>query len=107
VRLALVVALAALLAGCGADEPSTTKHSTVEVTVNGKTHTVTCPGGRGCDAPLDPVPADRACTEIFGGPATATVVKDGRTYDFNLTNGCEIARWEKASALLGEPPRRG
>lgn len=54
-----------------------------------------------------PVPADTACTEIYGGPATATItgtVKGSKIYaKFSRTNGCQIARWENASALFTFP----
>jgi hypothetical protein len=57
---------------------------------------------------LAPVPGDVACTQVFGGPATARVegTLRGRPVDarFDLTNGCEIARWKRNAALLGQPP---
>jgi hypothetical protein len=50
------------------------------------------------------VPADVACTEIYGGPATARVrgTLQGKPVDarFSRTNGCEIARWERNRALF-------
>lgn len=55
-------------------------------------------------------PADRVCTEVYGGPDTATVVGsiDGRPVDtvIDRTNGCGIAEWDQ---LLGEvlPPAIG
>jgi hypothetical protein len=110
VRLAALALVA--LAGCGA-EAATDATSRLDVVVRPqgpggpqRTFTVTCPGGKGCDAPLDPVPGDRACTEIYGGPAVATVKGEHVDAHFNLTNGCEIARWKDASALLGDPPTR-
>ena len=57
---------------------------------------------------LAPVPPDRACTQVYGGPATARV--EGRLRgrpveaSFELSDGCEIARWRRNSALLGPPP---
>ena len=55
---------------------------------------------------FEPTPADVACTELFGGPETATISGtlerrkvDGR---FSRQDGCEIARWEKVSPLLAE-----
>lgn len=54
-----------------------------------------------------PVPQDVACTMIYGGPEQATVTGTWRNTKvlakFNRTNGCEIARWEKAKALLTIP----
>jgi hypothetical protein len=53
---------------------------------------------------LAPVPADAACTMIFGGPEQATVVGvlDGAEVDaaFERSNGCELDRWDRAAALL-------
>lgn len=68
-----------------------------------------------CDAvaALDPPltqepPAQRACTQIFGGPQTAQVTGtlDGEAVSrrFSRTNGCEIADWDalaKAGLLPG------
>lgn len=56
-------------------------------------------------AALDPVPRDVACTEIWGGPQTATITGelDGATIDAELSraNGCEIARWDALVPVLG------
>jgi hypothetical protein len=56
--------------------------------------------------PLEPVPNDVACTEIYGGDQTATVTGtlDGQPVSiaFDRTNGCEIARWDAAVPLLVE-----
>lgn len=55
-------------------------------------------------------PEDRVCTEVYGGPDTATVVGsiDGRPVDtvIDRTNGCGIAEWDQ---LLGDvlPPAIG
>ncbi|MBA2416236.1 MAG: serine protease inhibitor [Geodermatophilaceae bacterium] len=55
----------------------------------------------GVFGPPDP---DQACTEIYGGPETATVTGtlDGAqvTSAFSRTNGCEIARWDALAAVL-------
>jgi hypothetical protein len=57
--------------------------------------------------PLEPVPADVACTEIYGGDQTArvegTLAGEPVAIDFSRTNGCEIARWDAAQPLLVEP----
>jgi hypothetical protein len=57
---------------------------------------------------LAPVPADVACTQVYGGPSTARVKGElhGRRVDasFELTNGCEIERWDRNRVLLGDPP---
>jgi hypothetical protein len=53
---------------------------------------------------LAPVPSGTACTQIYGGPAVASVSGHlrGKPVDarFDLTNGCEIKRWERNRALL-------
>ena len=58
---------------------------------------------------LDPdIMTDRACTEIYGGPETATVggLLDGVEvdYEINRTNGCGIDDWERVFAGLVPPP---
>jgi hypothetical protein len=58
---------------------------------------------------LDPnVMVDRMCTEIYGGPETATVdgTLDGIEvdYEINRTNGCGINDWERVFARLVPPP---
>jgi len=53
---------------------------------------------------LSPVPEGRFCTQVFGGPAVATVTGTwrGRAVNshFDLRNGCEIARWKALTGLL-------
>ena len=55
-------------------------------------------------AEIEPASRATACTELYGGPQTATIsgTLRGEPVDLELTrvNGCEIARWEAASALL-------
>jgi len=52
-----------------------------------------------------PVAADQMCTQIYGGPETATVrgTWQGERVDasFSRQNGCEIARWDAVAGLLG------
>jgi hypothetical protein len=54
---------------------------------------------------LAPVPPNVACTEIYGGPATAlvrgTLAGEPVKFRFNRINGCEIARWQRNVALFG------
>ena len=54
--------------------------------------------------PFEMVPADAVCSSIYGGPETATVEGEwrGQPVDaiFSRDNGCEIARWDNAVALL-------
>lgn len=84
------------------------------------TRTLTCepPGGdvpaaqQACDqlgaagtAVFAGVPPDAMCTQQYGGPQTAVVsgsVGGGRVQaTFSRVNGCEIARWDALSAVLG------
>jgi hypothetical protein len=55
---------------------------------------------------FEPTPADVACTQQFGGPQTATIsgTLEGEQVAgrFSRQDGCEIARWDKVSALLAE-----
>ena len=57
-------------------------------------------------ADLAPTPADTACTQIYGGPETASIkgTLNGEPVDatFKRTDGCEIKRWDTASPLLDE-----
>lgn len=56
---------------------------------------------------LAPIPSDAMCTEIYGGPQTASVVGTwaGKQVSakFARTNGCEIAKWEAVRALFKVP----
>jgi hypothetical protein len=56
-------------------------------------------------APFAPVPDDAVCTDIYGGPDVARVIGRFRGRDiwavFRRRNGCEIARWNAVSFLLG------
>jgi hypothetical protein len=53
---------------------------------------------------LKPVPADLACTQIYGGPETARITGTWRgiAVDATLsrTDGCQIARWNGLAGLL-------
>lgn len=120
--LALVVP-----AGCGAEEqaaapapsaPAT--QLTVRVDADGdgpepaRQERISCaepPEGAACAAAADlrpadlaPVPDDVACTELFGGPQTATIAgtldRERVEARFSRVNGCEIARWDKVAPLL-------
>lgn len=57
--------------------------------------------------PFVPLPADAICTEIYGGPETATVTGTyaGRPVALTLsrTDGCRIAQWDRLGALLPSP----
>lgn len=118
-------------------EPTATTDSTgtgtgtgtdVTITVDAgatSTYTLTCapPGGDHPDpeaacaalldaaaqepSPLDPVPADQLCTEIYGGDQTAVIegTVDGEPVRAELSrvNGCEISRWDALLPVLVEP----
>jgi hypothetical protein len=53
---------------------------------------------------VEPVPRDAVCTQVYGGPQTGRIhgVIEGRRVDVRLerTDGCEIARFDKAAPLL-------
>jgi hypothetical protein len=57
------------------------------------------------------VPPETACTQIYGGPASARVTGEllGKRVDarFERTDGCQIERWERNRVLLGDPARPG
>lgn len=83
------------------------------------THQLSCdpvagdhPGGQAaCDAllkaDLTPPPADQVCTEIYGGPETASIkgTVKGVAVDraFDRANGCGISAWESLGVVLPEP----
>jgi hypothetical protein len=53
---------------------------------------------------LEPLPADSACTQIYGGPEEAEIVGtlDGEQVQatFSRQNGCEIDRWMRMAGIL-------
>ena len=57
-------------------------------------------------AALPPVPKDKACTQIYGGPETATVTGTWKGQSvmsrFARNDGCQISRWKLMAGLL--PP---
>jgi hypothetical protein len=118
----VLVIFAASLAACGqSDQPDElTAHLTIDVMRNPKakekSKVLICPGRtpreRDVCAALDvvaprvfnPVPDDRVCTMIYGGPATATIrgtfQDDLANASFNQSNGCEIGRWNQILPVL-------
>jgi hypothetical protein len=125
----LLVVVAGLLAACGsADKPSGPAgiaDVVVRVDPDGargpkpaqKLHLVctkpqqsqACGAAAGISAAdLRPTPSGVACTDIFGGPQTATIVGVIRGQQvnarFSRTNGCEIKRWNGVSDLLNLVP---
>jgi Subtilisin inhibitor-like len=55
---------------------------------------------------LPPVPEDKACTQIYGGPETATITGTWQGQPvmsrFARNDGCQISRWKLMEGLL--PP---
>lgn len=53
---------------------------------------------------LPAVPPTKACTQVHGGPQTATVTGTWRqrnvTAQLNRINGCEIGRWDALTGLV-------
>jgi FlaG/FlaF family flagellin (archaellin) len=124
-RIVIALIGLALVAGCGDDDeqaaaPTPTAELTITVDKDGnggaaeRSVSVTCDAAtdsKECAAvdgikadTFEPVPADVACTQQYGGPETATVkgTLRGETIDaqFTRTNGCEISRWNAAADLL-------
>lgn len=56
---------------------------------------------------MEPVPPDQMCTQVYGGPQTATVSGtwngDRVVAEFSRQNGCEIDRWDAVVDLLVKP----
>jgi hypothetical protein len=123
--LVVLLALAALAAGCGKDDEQpaaapTFADLTVTVDRDGdggaaaKTLQVRCTpatDSRECAAlaemkakAFEPTSPKLACTELYGGPDVATVkgTLHGEPVDarFSRTNGCEITRWNAAKTLF-------
>src|SRR5215207_5545256 len=118
---ALLLIAAAILAGCGSDEPNPSapgddQLAQLVVTVDDDgeggaparelelncaepTDSQACGAVAGVSArDLAPTPGDTACTQLFGGPETATIKGTirGEPVDaqFSRSDGCEIERWE-------------
>jgi Subtilisin inhibitor-like len=125
-KIAVLLAAVALLAGCGSERAGSSAEPRYDVTVtyrptgaggDEQTATLTCdPDGgthpdpaKACDAllqhgdALKPVPRDVACTEIYGGPQLATINGPGVHAVLSRTNGCEIARWEALAPVIELP----
>jgi Subtilisin inhibitor-like len=122
-KIALLLALLALFAGCGSDGSGGSSEPRYDLTItyqpagaagDAQTATLICdPDGgthpdpaKACDALLEhedalkAVPGDVACTEIYGGPQVATVVGGDVNASFSRSNGCEIARWDALRPVL-------
>ncbi len=128
-RLLLLCALTAVVAGCADDEDEAAAPARAETALvvrvdadgprgagRAKETTIRCEPGdtsRACKAaarlkPADfgPLPNDIACIELFGGPQTARI--SGRlrgepvSTSLSRSDGCEINRWEGFKALLAQ-----
>ena len=133
--LCAVAFVATVMASCGKDaDKDPGSGSTSDVTaltitlvsdegVDPETYELECdpPGGdhpqaaEACKAldaagarAFEPVAKDQACTDLYGGPQTATVegTYDGDPVDatFSRTNGCEIDRWEQLGTTFFNVP---
>jgi len=120
----LALGAAGLVAqGCGEDDgmaggPATGNLQITYIPDQGVTPRVAvlaCPGVNANDAAaceqleslsaaFDPVPVDRVCTDIYGGPEQITLVGTwaGEAVDTTLTrtNGCESDRYESLAPVL-------
>lgn len=112
------------VAGCGSDSDGESaapgsSETSLEVTLDAdgsggagaQMETISCGGGSGCSeveeltpADFEPLPPETACTEIFGGPDTATIAGtlNGEPVEAELSraNGCEIERFDRFVPLL-------
>jgi len=130
--LVVVAVLAATLSACGKDAASDSSSSagtTLTITViasegaEPQTYRLSCdPVGGDHPQPaeacaaldtagakvFEPVAKDQVCTELYGGPQTATVkgTYDGDKVDatFSRTNGCEVDRWEQLGTTFFNVP---
>ncbi|MEU6746427.1 SSI family serine proteinase inhibitor [Spirillospora sp. NPDC046719] len=59
--------------------------------------------------PFAPVPKDRMCTDIYGGPEVATVkgTWQGKPIDttFKRNDGCQLHRWSEIAPVFGPVPK--
>jgi hypothetical protein len=133
-RVAILALVAFAATGCGGSNSDSSGSATtvpaspantkleISVSIGGseaptKTWTLECPDGgtlphpdQACaklakmDDPFAPVPKDKACTQVFGGPEEAVVTGTFRgkpvNAQFNKGNGCEIARWNSVEFLF-------
>ena len=117
----LCLLLLPLVAACGSGGEAVSAGGTdlvVDVTDGATTSrfTLTCdpPGGSHADpaaacASLDdqsfaPLPSGSICTQVYGGPQTATLRGTYRgqpvSLDLARSDGCLIAQWDRLGALL-------
>jgi hypothetical protein len=125
------VVLAATASACGKDADSGSSSDATALTITvvadegagPQTYELECDPAGGdhpqpadaCDAldnagadVFEPVAKDQMCTDIYGGPQTATVkgTYEGDRVDaeFNRTDGCEVDRWDKLGTTFFNVP---
>ena len=118
-----------VLAGCGSDEPSPASSGnsdladltitvdadgeggnppkTMQLTCKEPTDSQACGAAAGISAAdLAPTEPGTACTQVYGGPETATIKGtirgDEVDASFSRSDGCEIERWAKVEPLLSQ-----
>lgn len=68
--------------------------------------TAACLALNSTEYPFAPVPADRMCAQIYGGPHTAIIAGTWHGQqvhaEYNRTDGCEIERWDKLADVFGQ-----
>jgi hypothetical protein len=79
----------------------------LELECDAPTDSSACGAAAGTSAAdLAPTEEGKACTQLFGGPQTASIkgTLRGEEVDatFSRRDGCEIARWERVAPLLEE-----
>ena len=125
-KVALLLAAIALLAGCGTDTSGGSSEPRYDLTITywptgrageERSATLLCDPDSGshpdpvraCDVLLEhedalrPVAGDVACTEIYGGPQLATISGLNVHSTLSRSNGCEIARWDALADVIELP----
>lgn len=102
-RAVLVAIITTTLAGCGGrDVGPGTGGPAIELSIE-----VGTADASATKAATSGIPADRVCTQVYGGPDAAHVTGRlrGQVIDtrFDRSNGCAIAEWDLLQALLGPP----
>ena len=127
--MATTLVAIALSTGCGSDEPSPSSSGnsdladltvtvdsdgegsatpkTMDLTCKAPTDSQACGAAAGIsEADLAPTKEGTACTQVFGGPETATIKGTirGNPVDaqFSRSDGCEIERWANVEPLLSQ-----
>jgi hypothetical protein len=114
-RRSVLLGMLVALAGCGAEErpaaPAASTSLVVTIDADGDGPAAPeksrCAGGACAEVPeraFEPVSKRTPCTDLYGGPQTASVTGTlrGRPVSarFSRQNGCEISRWNLAKPLL-------